>query len=79
MDVYSECGDNSCPTPACKEETVLQQNKLYLAFENTLNVEYITEIMDMLWQYLGARSLWRTGHLKMILQRDHISMSRNFS
>ena len=43
VDVYGGCGNSSCPKETCKEETVLKQYKFYLAFENTLNGEYITE------------------------------------
>ena len=43
VDVYCGCGNSSCPKKTCKEETVLKQYKFYLAFENTLNGEYITE------------------------------------
>ena len=50
VDVYGECGNSSCPKETCKEETVLKQYKFYLAFENTLNGEYITE---KLWRSLS--------------------------
>ena len=43
VDVYGECGNSSCPKITCREDTLLQQYKFYLAFENTLNGEYITE------------------------------------
>ena len=50
VDVYGGCGNSSCPKESCKEETVLKQYKFYLAFENTLNGEYITE---KLWRSLS--------------------------
>ena len=43
VDVYGGCGNISCPKDTCETDTILQKYKFYIAFENTLNGEYITE------------------------------------
>ena len=51
VDVYGGCGNNSCPRQStCRMEDFLRKYKFYLAFENTLNGEYITE---KLWRSLS--------------------------
>ena len=45
VDVYGACGKEFCPKSSCglKIMDILDEYKFYLAFENTLNGEYITE------------------------------------
>ena len=47
VDVYGECGNKEiiCPKSSCgmKTDNILYEYKFYLAFENTLNGEYVTE------------------------------------
>ena len=56
VDVYGDCGNNSiCPrNHRCNEEHYIQKYKLYLAFENTLSGEYISE------------KLWRTLSIGLV-------------
>ena len=56
VDVYGDCGNNTiCPRAStCKVGDFLQKYKFYLAFENTLNGEYITE------------KLWRTLSIGLV-------------
>ena len=42
VDVYGDCGTNDCPRKGCWEK-INQKYKFYLAFENSLCVDYVTE------------------------------------
>ena len=58
VDLYGDCGNNSiCPRNTkiiCNVEKYLQKYKFYLAFENTLSGEYISE------------KLWRTLSIGLV-------------
>ena len=42
VDVYGDCGTKDCPRKGCWEK-INQKYKFYLAFENSLCVDYVTE------------------------------------
>ena len=42
IDIYGKCGTKACPEPGCWEH-INKKYKFYLAFENSICVDYITE------------------------------------